>query len=220
MALTVFGGFATTYYWPFVAGGPRATLSGGPWTATVHAHAALFTAWVVLFVVQTALVAARRVALHRRLGVIGALVAAAMVPAGAATAIATARRGGAPPGVDPLAFLAVPLFDLVLFSGFIITALALRRNKEAHKRLMLLAYVSIIAAATARLPGVLPLGPPAFFGMALLFVVVGAVYDFVSRGRVHNVYRWGGAVILLSVPLRLVISGTTAWRSFAELVTR
>jgi len=162
IALTVFGGFATTYYWPLVAGGPRATLSGGPWTTTVHTHAALFTAWVVLFVVQTTLVATRRVALHRRLGVVGALVAVAMVPAGAATAIASARRGGAPPGVDPLAFMIVPLSDLVLFSGFIIAALALRRDKEAHKRLILLAYVSIIAAATARLPGVVAIGPPAF----------------------------------------------------------
>ena len=94
-------------------------------------------------------------------------------------------RGSAPPGSDPLAFLVVPLFDLVLFSGFIIAALVMRRQKDAHKRLMLLAYVSIIAAATARLPGMLLLGPPAFFGLALLFVIAGVVYDYASRGRVH-----------------------------------
>ena len=220
MGLTVFGGFVTTYYWPFVAGGRRATLSGGPWTAIVHTHAALFTAWVLLFIVQTALVATRRVALHRRLGIAGALLAAAMVAAGAAIAIATARRGGAPDGVDPLAFLAVPLFDLILFSGFIIAALAFRRDKEAHKRLMLLAYISIIAAATARLPGVLALGPPVFFGLALAFLVVGAIYDFMSRGRVHSVYKWGGAMLVVSVPLRLFVSETAMWRSFAEVLTR
>jgi hypothetical protein len=220
MALTVFVGFATTYYWPFVAGGRRATLSGGPWTPVVHAHAAFFTAWVLLFVVQTALVARRRVAMHRRLGIAGAFLAAGMVVAGARTAIETATRGGAPVGVDPLAFMALPLFDLVLFSGFIIAALTLRRNKEAHKRLMLLAYVSIIAAATARLPGVLTLGPPAFFGMALMFVAAGIIYDFTSRGRVHPVYKWGGTILLISVPLRLAISGTPMWRSFAEWLIR
>ena len=220
MGLTVVGGFARTYYGPIAFGGPRATLSGGPWTLVVHAHAALFTAWVLLFIVQTALVASRRVAIHRRLGIAGAILAAAMVVAGLLIAIAAAARGSSPAGADPLEFLAVPLFDLVLFSGFIIAALTLRRNKEAHKRLMLLAYVSIIAAATARLPGVVALGPPAFFGMALAFVMAGAVYDFFSRGRVHRVYSVGGAILLISVPLRLAISGTPMWRSFAEWLVR
>jgi len=220
MGITVMAGFARTYYVPLVAGGPRATLSGGPWTVLVHAHAMLFTAWMLLFIVQTALIAGRRVAVHRRLGVAGAVLGGAMVVAGVLTATANAARGGAPPGVDPLVFLIVPLFDLVLFSGFLTTALVLRRNKEAHKRLMLLAYVSIIAAAMARLPGVLPLGPPAFFGLALMFVAAGVIYDFISRGRVHPVYKWGGAMLLISVPLRLLISNTAVWRSFAEVLVR
>jgi len=220
MGLTVFAGFASTYYLRLFADGPRATISGGPFTALVHVHGALFSAWVLLFIVQTALVASRRVAVHRRLGVAGAVLAAAMVVVGTLTAITSAARGAAPVGVDPLAFLIIPLFDMVLFAGFITAALALRRDREAHKRLMLLAYVSIIVAAVARLPGVLPLGPPAFFGLAFLFVAAAAIYDFLSRRRVHKVYLWGGAVLAVSVPLRLVISGTGAWRTLAELVTR
>jgi hypothetical protein len=183
-------------------------------------HGALFTAWVLLFIVQTALVASRRVAVHRRLGVAGAVLAAAMVVAGTIIAIATAARGSAPPGMDPLAFLVIPIFDMVLFATFVTAALALRRDKEAHKRLMLLAYVSIIVAAVARLPGVLPLGPAGFFGLSFLFVVAAGIYDFLSRRRVHKVYLWGGALILVSVPARLFISGTSAWRSLAELLTR
>lgn len=220
MGLTVLAGFAPTYYMRFFAGGPKATLTGGPFTALVHVHGALFTTWLLLFIVQTALVASRRVAVHRRLGVAGAVLAAAMVFAGTFIAIATAARGSAPAGVDPLAFLVIPLFDMVLFATFVISALALRRDKEAHKRLMLLAYVSIVVAAVARLPGVLALGPPAFFGLSFLFVVVAAIYDFLSRGRVHRVYLWGGALILVSVPIRLAISGTGAWRALAELLTR
>jgi hypothetical protein len=220
MGLTVFAGFASTYYLRFFAGGPEATLTGGPFTALVHAHGALFTAWVLLFIVQTALVASRRVEVHRRLGLAGAALAAAMVVVGTFIAIATAARGSAPAGVDPLAFLIIPIFDMVLFATFVAAALALRRDKEAHKRLMLLAYVSIVVAAVARLPGVLPLGPPVFFGLSFLFVVLAGIYDFLSRRRVHNVYMWGGALIAISVPLRLVISGTGAWRSLAELLTR
>ena len=161
MGLTVFAGFARTYYLRFFTGGPKATLSGGAFTTPFHVHGALFTAWVLLFIVQTALVAGRRVAVHRRLGVAGAVLAAAMIVAGTFAAITAAARGSAPPGVDPLAFLAIPIFDMVLFATFVTAALALRRDKETHKRLMVLAYVSIITAAVARLPGVLPLGPPA-----------------------------------------------------------
>jgi uncharacterized membrane protein len=220
LALTVFAGFASSYYLRILTGGPQATLSGGPFTPLVHAHAALFTAWVLLFVVQTALVASHRVALHRRIGVAGAALAASMIVVGTATAIATAARGSAPAGVDPLAFLMIPLSDMALFAGFVGAALAFRRNREAHKRLMLLAYVSIIVAAVARLPGVLPLGPLGFFGLSLLFVAAGAVYDYVSRDRVHRVYLWGGAVLIVAIPLRLALSGTSAWRSVAEALTR
>jgi hypothetical protein len=220
MGLTVLAGFARTYYGPLAIGGPRATLSGGPWTDVVHAHAAFFTTWVVLFIVQTALVANRRVAVHRKLGIAGAVLAAAMVVAGLSIAIATGARGSAPAGADPLEFLVVPLFDLLLFSGFIIAALVMRRQKEAHKRLMLLAYVSIITAAVARLPGVLTMGPPVFFGLSFGFVIIGAIYDFISRRHVHKVYWIGGAIILISVPLRLAISTTPIWRSFAGWLIR
>ena len=220
MGLTVFAGFGPSYYLRFLSSGPSTTVSGGPFTPLIHFHGALFTAWVLLFVVQTALVASRRVAVHRRLGLATAVLAALMVVVGTSTAIATASRGAAPPGVDPLAFLVIPLFDMLLFATFITLALVKRRDREAHKRLMLLAYVSIIVAAVARLPGVLTLGPPAFFGLAFLFILMGGLYDFLSRRRVHPVYVWGGALFVISVPVRLMISGTSAWRAFAELLTR
>jgi hypothetical protein len=102
-----------------------------------------------------------------------------------------------------------------LFAGFVAAALAMRGHREAHKRLMLLAYVSIITAAVARLPGLLPLGPLVFFSFSFLFVIAGILYDLWSRGRVHPVYLWGGGVVLVSVPLRLAMSSTAAWRSFA-----
>jgi hypothetical protein len=219
LALIVLVGFAPTYYLRLLGDAPMATLSGKPMTALMHLHGVLFTGWVFLFIVQTALVAARRVKLHQRLGIAGMVLAAAMIVVGVSTAIASAAAGAAPPGVDPLAFMAVPLFDMMLFAGFITAAMLLRRNREAHKRLMLLAYISIIVAAVARLPGVLPLGAPVFFGLTFVLVGVGMIYDFISRRRVHRAYIVGGTVLVLSVPLRLVVSGTDAWRRFAEMLT-
>jgi hypothetical protein len=218
LALVVFAGFGPTYYFRFASGGPQATLSGGPFSGLVHLHGALFTAWVILFVVQTALVATHRVAVHRRLGIAGGVLAAAMVVVGTATAVATARRGGSAPGMEPLAFLAIPLFDMVVFATLVATALLWRRHKETHKRLMLLAYISIITAAIARIGGLAAMGPPVFFGLMLLFVVCGVLYDLATRRQVHRAYLWGGAFLVASVPVRLAISGTAAWHTFATFL--
>lgn len=220
MALTVVFGFGQTYYFKAFGGRPLETLSGGPITTLIHAHAILFSSWVLLFFVQTALVAQHKVAVHRRLGIAGTVLAGAMILVGTMTALKTAARGASPASPDPLAFLIVPLTDMLLFGSFIVAALRLRRDREAHKRLMLLAYVSIITAAVARWPGFLSLGPPVFFGIGLSFVFVGAIYDLASRRRIHPVYLWGGAALIASVPLRLLVSGTGAWHSFAASIVQ
>jgi hypothetical protein len=72
----------------------------------------------------------------------------------------------------------------------------------------------------ARLPGILPLGPLAFFGLSFLFVVAGMAYDWLMHGKVHRVYAWGAPIIALSVPLRLALSSTAAWHSFARWLTQ
>lgn len=221
MALMAIVGFAPTFYLRFFGGGPMVTFgTGRPFTALIHLHGALFTAWVALFIVQTALISAGRVVLHRRVGAGGALLAAAMIAVATMTALEAATRGSTPPGIPPLVFLAIPLFDMVMFTTFITAALALRRSKEAHKRLMLLAYVSIMGAPAARLPGVFPLGPLAFYGIAFVFLAAGIVYDLVSRRRVHPAYIWGGTLLVASVPLRLAISGTATWTAIAQALTR
>src|SRR6185295_15874243 len=95
-----------------------------------------------------------------------------------------------------------------------------RRQPDVHKRLMLLATISILAAAIARLPlGILSVGPPAFFGLTDLFIVACVAYDLISLKRIHRATVWGGLFIIASQPLRLMISGTGAWRSFATWIT-
>ena len=220
MAITVLVGFGPTYYLRSYFGAPLTVSGASSLSPLTQVHGALFTAWVLLFVLQTALIAQRHVAVHRRVGVAGIVLAAAMVIVGTMTALAGAARGGAPDGVPATVFLIVPLTDMMLFAGFVTGAVLQRRNREAHKRLMLLAYVSIIVAAVARLPGVITLGPAGFFALAFLFAVIGMVYDYATRGRVHRVYVWGGTIFVLSVPLRLIVAETAAWQAFAEWLVR
>ena len=165
IALVVFVGFAPTFYL-------RAFYHTDPLQSVFRVHGLVFSAWVVLFVVQTALVSARRTDIHRRLGVLGAALALLMLVMGYMAAVTAARRGFSTPGLPPpLVFFAVPFFDLVVFATLVGCALYLRRTPAAHKRLMLLATVAVLTAAIARLPYVLPLGPPAFFGLTDLLVV-------------------------------------------------
>ena len=67
-------GFARTYFLRPVLADPAPPLPALP--PLIHLHGLLFTAWVVLFLGQVRLVAVKRVALHRRLGVGGSVPAA------------------------------------------------------------------------------------------------------------------------------------------------
>jgi hypothetical protein len=216
MAITTFIGFAPTFYLRSAFGAPVSPTGMVTITPLVIAHGVIFTAWVILFIVQTRLIASRNVALHRRLGVGGVVLGVAMIAVGVPTATIAAARGSAPPGMEPLVFLVVPFADLVLFAGFLGAAVLRRRDKELHKRLMLMAYCAIIPAAIGRLPGgVIALGPPAIFGLAFLPAVAGAIYDKWSRGRVTPIYWWGIAILYLSIPGRIGLAMTPMWRTFA-----
>jgi hypothetical protein len=111
IAVTVFAGFSRSYFLKAYYGTPELSL-------LLHVHGLVFTSWVLLFLAQTTLVAADRTDLHRRLGVGGAVLAALVLIVGTTTAILRVKGGSAPiPGVPPLAFLAVPLFDMVAVSS-------------------------------------------------------------------------------------------------------
>ena len=186
-----------------------------------YVHGAVFAAWIALLVVQASLVASGRTALHRKIGPFGAVLAVAMVVLGTLGALIAARRatGFVQIPIPPLQFLAIPFFDMILFAAFVWLAVARRRDAQSHKRWMLLATINLVTAALARWPGVMNLGPLAFFGLTDLFIVALAIWDFRTRGRLHPATLWGGVLTIASQPLRLVVSGTQGWLDFARWAT-
>src|SRR4029450_11921533 len=98
---------------------------------STHIHGALFTAWVLLFVAQTSLVASNRTDLHKRLGVVGAGLAVTMVVSGVVLSIASARAAhpalGALAGAPPLFVLVIPLASTVVFTILVGVGLYYRR---------------------------------------------------------------------------------------------
>ena len=186
-----------------------------------YVHGAMFTAWIVLLVAQASLVAGGRTELHRKIGPYGAVLAVGMVVLGTLAPLVAARRatGFVQIPVPPLQFLAIPMFDMILFASFVWMAIANRRDPQAHKRLMLLATINLVTAAIARWPGVFALGPLAFFGLTDLFIIAMAIWDFRTRGRLHPVTLWGGLLTIVSQPLRLLLSGTEGWLAIARWAT-
>jgi hypothetical protein len=212
--LVIFAGFARTYYlrrW-------FATESLRP---LLHLHGLIFTGWIVFLVSQSALIGSGRVRLHRRLGVAGGVLAVCMVLIGVATAITRAREGMTiPGGPPPLVFMAIPLADLVVFGTLVGAGIASRRRAATHKRLMLLATLSLLTPAIARLPlAMMQAGPPAFFGLTDLFLVPLVIFDLATLRRIHPATLWGTLFIVLSQPLRLMVSGTESWLAFATWLT-
>ncbi len=211
--LTVFAGFSRTYYLKGFFGTKALT-------PFFHLHGVVFSTWIVLFVAQAALVRAGRVDLHRRMGIAAAILVPLMVVVGLMAAIDSARRGFSPPnGPPPLVFFVVPVTDLIVFSSLVAAGLWRRREPQDHKRLMLLATISILTPAIARLPGIAAAGPLAFLGLTDAFIVVCMLSDWLSRRRVHRAFLWGGVFIIASQPLRFAVAGTDAWLRFARWMT-
>ena len=212
LALLAFAGFARTFYLnAFFARLDLGTLR--------VLHGVLFSAWLLLLVVQTGLVATRRTAVHRRFGAFGAVVAAAMVFTGVVVALHAGRNGFRTPGLPPShIFMLVPLVDIALFACLTGAALALRDRPDWHKRLMLLATLAITPPIFARLPldALRAMQPMAAFGLATFAIVAVAAIDTMARRRLHPVYLWGGLLVVLSFPLRVLAAGTAAWQAVAR----
>ncbi|MFN0139207.1 MAG: hypothetical protein ACKVQW_03845, partial [Pyrinomonadaceae bacterium] len=105
-------GFGRTYYARFAFDVPPVP------GKLVHLHGLVMSAWVLLFCGQVLLIHTKNHRVHMRLGFVGLALAVAVVIVGFFTAVAGAKFGSpsTPPGVVPLEFLAVPLFDMVMFS--------------------------------------------------------------------------------------------------------
>jgi hypothetical protein len=230
-AVLAFGGFAPTY-WLQLA--PQ-TFIGSP---LVHLHALLFSTWTLFFLFQTILAARERLDGHRAWGLLGISLATAMVFVGSAAATESLNdRLTAGLGDQARAFFIVPISLMVLFGGFVFAAIASVKRTEAHKRLMLLATISIIPPAVARVsfalnvgmvPGLRPgLGPlrtaesvVASGLIADAFIVIGMMYDWRTRGRPHSAYVVGGLILIAIQVLRVPVSTTHWWYSFADFLAR
>jgi hypothetical protein len=203
IALTVMLGFGPSYFYRGAVFAPLPS-------AVVHVHGAIFSSWVILYVVQTALVARKKIRWHRTLGTFGAVLAGLMVVMGWVVTITTVQHGRTPSIFTPAQFLVINCWGVVLFAFMVAWAIVKRRDGAAHKRLMLLATIGIMPPAITRIQLIMhwPGFAVPLWMLALCLMVIA--FDVWTRRRPHYA-TIVGTLVTFSVPVTATLLGKTAW---------
>lgn len=203
LLLIVLVGFARTFYL-------RAFIDVPDIPAYVLLHGSVLTAWFAGVFLQSLLVNVQRTDLHRRFGwsLCGVAVATFAMSLYVTLAFIPRLRGL---GVDierDISGLSGVLWTdvvaLIDFAVFVSAAILMRRRPEFHKRLMILASISIVSPAMTRLwrlsmfdvlSAAVPGSMLSYGALTLLLLVLG-LYDFMSSKRIHPVTLAGAGLFM------------------------
>jgi hypothetical protein len=202
MLITVFIGFAPTYY---LAGVFHAPLP----STIIPVHGAVFSCWILLLIAQTSLVAAGRVKMHRRLGIGGFLLASLMLIVGPLAATDALLKHAGPPGRDVEFFYIIPLTSMLIFGVLILCAFRARLNPAAHKRLAIVATAALMTAAIGRLHfAFLYKNTAAAQKFSYIFLLFVVICDLWSSRKIHRATLWACAFLIFVEEIRISIGRT------------
>ncbi len=191
----------------------------------IVAHGIVFSVFLLLFGVQVALIAVRRVKLHMTLGLTVYGLAVLMIPLGVVSAADQIRRDllvAKPVGhPDAYTFSLVSVMGMVMFGTLLGWSYAWRRRPEMHKRLALYAVLSMMDAGVDRWPwatwGVSP-GWSQWVYTGLLLLPVA--YDLASQGRVLGVTMFAAPFVWVMEKLEIPLGHTRVWHWVAHLMLK
>jgi hypothetical protein len=203
---------------------------GRPLTPSIQgiviAHGILMTAWMILAVVQPMLVALRLKRWHRRMGKFGAVLAIAMLIVGIRVSIEASRVN--PPdmlmfGLNAKQFMAIPFLSIIAFGVYVFIGVWFRNRQEIHRPMMFMSSMSVIAAATGRMPALndwyagtwIEVLFTTYLSSLFVTVLLLAIKCIVSR----KFDRWfaigTGSMVLVSIGISL-FARTAAWDAIAS----
>ena len=171
-----------------------------------HAHAVIMASWLVLIAVQSHLGSHGSIALHKRLGKFGALLALAGGATGLMTLVDVLSTGRVPPIFTSGYFLMLGIMNLTGFSFCVGAALVLRKNTGWHRRLMLGSLILIYEPALGRI---------------LPFFLIGTIImlgDRLVTGRFHPIYAYLFVGVICGYSVANGIGGLPAVSEFAAYV--
>ena len=184
--LIVFLGFAPSYY--------LVSFFEDFDTPTFHLqlHGIAFTVWVLLYLVQTILIAKRNVKLHMSLGFFGLAVILLMIPTGLFPVSYKVHAG-----MIPIDAGGHNVFRLFFGYLFFFIAFYHRKNPFVHKRLMLSCMVMLMSAAIFRISFIFYLESSQFFNKGLQ--ILPAIALFVNDIKVYKKPIWIDLVSVAAV---------------------
>ncbi len=150
-----------------------------PIRPVLHVHAVSMGLWYALLVLQTALIGAGRVGVHKALGAASLLMVPVMLGTGLTVSYDNMVRTG------ENTILIANSGNVIMFLIFYGSALALRSRAKVHKRFMLFAAVSLMLPAFARVGYVLDLPVMAVLPMWLAALIAIPIYDLVRWRKVE-----------------------------------
>ncbi|MFW6201648.1 MAG: hypothetical protein ACOC8B_03660 [Gemmatimonadota bacterium] len=212
-------GFTPTFYLRFLFEAP-------PLTPIMVAHGVLSSLWILTFVSQVSLINGSRVRLHRRVGPVAGIIAGAMLASGVLllhSIIQSADDLTAELArIGPLVWGNLAI--LAAFATFVVLGLWFRRRPDTHKRLMLLATVSMMGQPIVRIGQIeairisdVRVANDAIYGLGGLVVLLAVIvaYDVWNRGRPHRAVAIGAPALLGAIVFTgLLIPGSELGRSF------
>ena len=158
-------------------------------------HAAAFAAWIAVFVVQSALIRARKLRLHKTLGWFGAALAAIMVVTGFIVANVMIRFESTVLHRNVTSFLAILWCDMLIFGAGMALAIYFRKRPELHRRLVFLATCQLMQAIFVRFHY---LGRNGLYFPAIdLLILAGIFRDLIVDGRVNRAYAYTFPAMIL-----------------------
>lgn len=166
----------------------------------VKIHVFFFTSWILVFFVQSTLIASDRPDLHRKFGLFGIFVATGMIVVTIGGAISEFVKSPPRPLLDHVMLGIVVHVDAIDFAILAIPAIIYRKiDTNIHRRLMFLATV-VVGIRFPMLGRITHLTIPHYIDQSA-FLLMGIARDVISQRKVSVAYLWGGAVIALLPPL-------------------
>lgn len=194
----------------------------------MHVHAVLMGAWMLLLLTQTTLMATGRRGMHMQLGVMGMILAPALVLAGVVlvptnlqlwAAFGEAGPPEAQQGVQGFLHFMTNIALLQLRIAFCFLALvflglrARKRDSGLHKRLMILATTVPLPAALDRmefLPHTLPQSPLTADLWPLFCIAPMFLWDLYRQRSVHRAY-WIWAAFMVPTGILINLLWDSPW---------
>jgi hypothetical protein len=187
----------------------------------VHVHAAITTIWLLILTTQVLLVEVNNVKLHRKLGWFAAGWAALTTFFAVWGELSYEAIHLHMPGFTP-AIIVVFMGELVCFSVLLTWGILLRKNVAAHRRIIVLANLSIAVAGFARILDLFldrPKSPLAtyffYFSGTLFIVLLMLLWDW-KKNRVMKQFVIGTVFLVAVQVVSIVMFYNPVWQAFAE----